>query len=351
MTKLRQRVADAAETALSRQKYVAPVELLSALGWLPSPRVDEWRSGRVPHLEQAVPVDADKLVDAVRHLHAWAAERGLLPSETAYVARTRDARELRFTAGGDERVEALFRTHWMSPELTPKRLESLRARQNKAPDLTVSPADQAWTCADCGTRADAGEFQLVEDAGPLCLECADFDHLVFLPSGDAALSRRAKKESTLCVLVVRFNRRRKRYERRGILVEPAALERAEEQCFADEDLRARRRVRDAERRAGQDVEFQSRFAAEIVRRFPGCPTPRARAIAEHAATRGSGRVGRSAEGRALGEDAVRAAVVASVRHLDTDYDELLMSGVPRALARERIRADIDRVLLGWESAA
>jgi len=40
-------------------------------------------------------------------------------------------------------------------------------------------------------------------------------------------------------------------------------------------------------------------------------------------------------------------VVASVRHLDTDYDSLLMSGVPRAVARDRIRPDIDRVLARW----
>src|ERR1700754_2042950 len=54
---------------------------------------------------------------------------------------------------------------------------------------------------------------------------------------------------------------------------------------------------------------------------------RADAIALHAAARGSGRVGRSAAGRALDRDAVCLAVVASVRHVDTDYDALLMSGV------------------------
>ena len=41
------------------------------------------------------------------------------------------------------------------------------------------------------------------------------------------------------------------------------------------------------------------------------------------------------------------AVVASVRHEDTDYDFLLMSGVPRDVARERIKATIDRVLRAW----
>ena len=49
--------------------------------------------------------------------------------------------------------------------------------------------------------------------------------------------------------------------------------------------------------------------------------------------------------------AITLAVVASVRHLDTDYDRLLMSGVPRAEARDRIRTAIDRVLDRWRTAA
>jgi hypothetical protein len=89
------------------------------------------------------------------------------------------------------------------------------------------------------------------------------------------------------------------------------------------------------------------LADEIRRSFPGCPNERAQAIAAHAGVRGSGRVGRSAAGRALDEGAVRAAVVASIRHLDTAYDEMLMAGVPRAEARMRIREDIDRVLQRW----
>jgi len=40
-------------------------------------------------------------------------------------------------------------------------------------------------------------------------------------------------------------------------------------------------------------------------------------------------------------------VVASIRHEDTDYDDLLMSGVPREEARDRIRPAIDRILAVW----
>jgi hypothetical protein len=175
------------------------------------------------------------------------------------------------------------------------------------------------------------------------------DHLVFLPAGNAALSRRAKQASRLSAVVVRFSRSRKRYERQGILVEEAALGCAEAQCLADEGARSRRRERDRERRADQDLAFQARLAEEILRLFPGCPTQRADAISRHAGTRGSGRIGRSAAGRALDEEAITLAVVASVRHQDTDYDELLMAGVHRADAREHVRPDIDQVLAAWQS--
>jgi hypothetical protein len=89
------------------------------------------------------------------------------------------------------------------------------------------------------------------------------------------------------------------------------------------------------------------MAAEIARLFPRCPPERAEAIARHTAMRGSGRVGRSAAGRALDEQAITLAVVASVRHEDTAYDSMLMSGVPRDVARDRIRPDIDSILASW----
>jgi hypothetical protein len=190
---------------------------------------------------------------------------------------------------------------------------------------------------------------VVEGGVPRCLDCADLGHLVFLPRGDTALTRRSREESALSAVVVRFNRRRSRYERQGVLVEEAGLARAEVRCLADAEARRRRRVRDAERRAAEDVRFTEAFAAEIRRLFPGCPDDRARTIAAHASVRGSGRVGRSAAGRALSEEAVVSAAVASVRHMDTPYDQLLMSGVPRHEARRRISVGVEGVLREWRA--
>jgi hypothetical protein len=45
--------------------------------------------------------------------------------------------------------------------------------------------------------------------------------------------------------------------------------------------------------------------------------------------------------------AVRLAVIASVRHVDTDYEALLMTGVDRDSARERVRLRVEAVLTAW----
>jgi hypothetical protein len=60
---------------------------------------------------------------------------------------------------------------------------------------------------------------IMDGNGPLCLACADLDHLAFLPAGNTALTRRAKRAGGLSAVVVRFSRAPKRYERQGILIE------------------------------------------------------------------------------------------------------------------------------------
>lgn len=347
-SKLERRVVAAAEQALTRQRYVSPLDVLTGIGWVPLGLVTDWRQGRAPHLEAVAAVPADRLAEALAAFHRWATGRDLRPMEVEYVSATRDRRPLRFTAAGDSAVELTYRTHWMPADLPRQQQARLTAKQSKLPDLVVVQPLKSFTCVVCG-RTD-GDMLTMEDAGPVCLTCADLDHLVFLPAGDAALTRRAKQASRLSAVVVRFSRSRKRHERQGLLVEEAAVEAAEQQCLSDEDARARRRERDRQRREASDERFQQELAEQIGRLFPGCPPERAATISRHTGTRGSGRVGRSAAGRAFDSDAVTRAVIASVRHEDTAYDELLMAGMPREQARERIRDDIDRVLERWRHA-
>ena len=202
-------------------------------------------------------------------------------------------------------------------------------------------------CADCGMELLAHAFLFMEGERPLCLTCADLDHLVYLHRGDTALTRRARKQSALSAVVLRFSRARKRYERQGVLVEEAALERAEQECLADANKRSAQRARAEIYREKQDEVLATRMANSIRQMFPGCPPAEAELIAAHTSARGSGRVGRSAAGQALDEEALRAAVVASVRHRHTDYDRLLMQGWDRMDARDAVREEIGRVLETW----
>jgi hypothetical protein len=337
---LEKRVTRVAEATLAEQRFVSAIDVLVGLGWLAPSHLDQWRQGRVDSLERVVQANFSKISVAMAAFRRWARKRGLNPSQTDYVARTRDRRQLRFSVSGDPNIEQAYRTHWVSPALSRHAVE----RQSRAPDLVVISPLQDWTCTSCG---GGGELLFMEDAGPLCLDCADLGHLIFLPSGDAALTRRAKKASRLSAVVVRWSRSRKRYERQGILAEAEAIEHAEQQCLSDAEVRARRAERDSARRADEDVRLAAEFAAAIRELFPGCPAGRPEAIARHAATRGSGRIGRSAAGRAFDPDAVRLAVAASVRHLDTDYDEVLMSGVDRETARRQVHEQVRKVLHGW----
>jgi len=178
--------------------------------------------------------------------------------------------------------------------------------QTDVKELVVVSPLRDWACAGCG---GTDWLLVMEDRGPICLTCADLDHLVFLPRGDAALTRRARKASRMSAVVIRYSRTRKRYERQGILVEEGALEHAEQECLADAEARARRRERDEERRAAEDVALEQAMTREIAGLFPGCPPERAAAIARH-----------------------------------TSLHELLMAGKDRPLARDLVRPAVEEIL-------
>lgn len=216
-------------------------------------------------------------------------------------------------------------------------------------DLKVYISSRESKCDECDE--DLGRHAwivLTEGKRAVCLACADLDHLVFLPAGDAALTRRARKHSRLSALVLKWSRVRKRYERQGLLVEDDAVGQAERECEADAELRGTRRADAALRRAELDERHVAQFAIRVRELYPKCPVGREKPIAEHACRKYSGRVGRSAAAKALDENSVRLAVAAHVRHTETDYDDLLVSGCDRHEARQRVNAQASAVLKEWK---
>lgn len=206
------------------------------------------------------------------------------------------------------------------------------------------------SCSKCGAKLEHKDFiTLKEDKGVLCMKCAGFDHLLFLPSGNPALTRRAQKNSKLSAVVLQWNRSRRRYERQGVLVEEGAVAKAEQECLADNDDREKRKIRETAKRAVLDREYIGLFTKKIKEMFPSCPSGREIEIAEHACQKYSGRVGRSAMAKELETKAVRLAVIAHIRHAETKYDDLFLSGRTKKTARAEIGEHLDKVLKKWES--
>ncbi len=225
----------------------------------------------------------------------------------------------------------------------------MKDRTSSNKQLKVFISNRESKCDECGEELGKRAWiTLRGEKGAACLTCADLDHLVFLPSGDTALTRRSRKNSGLSAVVLKWSRARRRNERQGLLVESDALERAERECEGDETQREIRRAHAAIRRAELDQEYITRFAARVREFFPHCPSGREIVIAEHACRKFSGRVGRSAAAKELDEEAVRLAVAAHVRHRETNYDELLSRMFDRGKARAMVHNAVAETLALWE---
>ncbi|MGV0606953.1 hypothetical protein [Mycolicibacterium sp. XJ1904] len=87
-------------------------------------------------------------------------------------------------------------------------------------DVRVRHAEQVPDATECAKCAGASDVLLRTESGAVCLDCAGFANLEFLPAGSAALTRRAVKFSRSPVVMQkslqRFRYRGQRmYERQG----------------------------------------------------------------------------------------------------------------------------------------
>ena len=236
-----------------------------------------------------------------------------------------------------------------SAEVATNRSSTSMAQTKRSEEIKVFISHRDSKCDECGEELGRQAWiTLEENKGALCLACADLDQLLFLPTGDAALTRRARKYSVLSAVVLKFSRARRRYERQGLLVEEDALDKAEAECLADVEARTRRAERQRERQAELDRDYVEEFAKRVRELFPGCPANREIQIAEHACRKYSGRIGRSAAAKSFDENALLLAVAAHIRHREIEYDELLGNEWDRCDARARVRDQVEKILLSWQ---
>jgi hypothetical protein len=115
----------------------------------------------------------------------------------------------------------------------------------------------------------------------------------------------------------------------------------------DAGKREAARMKAQARQAVKDAQYIQAFAIRVRKLYPGVPAEAELEIARHACEKYSGRVGRTAAAKELDEEMVTLAVVAHIRHLYTEYDELLAGGVSKESARQRIRPVVQERLEQW----
>jgi hypothetical protein len=146
---LAQRVVKAAEAALAAQGYASSIDVLVGIGWLDAKKVEQWRRGQIDYLERVVQSNLSRISEAMKLFRSWAGQRGLSASQTGYVARSPRRRTLRFSKSGNPTIEALYRTHWVSPELSERKRQRLAEKASRAPDLmVVQPLNQSGSATD-----------------------------------------------------------------------------------------------------------------------------------------------------------------------------------------------------------
>jgi hypothetical protein len=110
------KVERAVAAILAKGKVVAPVDVLVVMGLLAADRLDDWRRGRIPYLEQVIAGNLTRLSRLLRILRFHAHELNLEPSITVYLRRGRGPRQpLRFTKSGNAKLEEAYARHFVWP--------------------------------------------------------------------------------------------------------------------------------------------------------------------------------------------------------------------------------------------
>ena len=347
----KEKVLKVSNDLLEQNGSINVIDTLNRMGWLDSTHIYSWQDGIEPNLEQFMQSTPEKRAKLYATFSQWSKNLAFIDSPWMCYSLIGEDKILKVLEADCPETEKLFNRHFYKKDLTSRKLKSLIQKLNKKPDtrVFVKTGKNEDSCRKCEKNLIKSSFIYVEAQTVYCLRCVGLAQLTFQPSGDATLSRRAKKFTSTFAEVVEFNKRRKRYERRGILVEEKALKMARQSCESDAEDREIKRVKNAKKRVMEDKNFTREFTFKVKQLFPNCPNDEVVAIAEHATLRGSGRVGRTAAAKKLNDDSVRLAVIAYIRHKHTDYDRLLFNRTPKKTCRRLIQPALQKKLKSWEA--
>lgn len=136
------RIVRAVDAILQSGKVVAPVDVLVGMRLLAPDRLEDWRCGRVPFLEQAIETNLARLSLLLRSLRFHAHDLNLVPSATAYMRRGKGpTQRLRFTKTGDARLEAAHAMHFVWPGKGPFHAPRARAATHRHVEPALAPSD------------------------------------------------------------------------------------------------------------------------------------------------------------------------------------------------------------------
>ena len=111
--------------------YATPVDVLIAVGVLAKADYENWRFGRVDYLERVCKVNLKKLSAINREIRVFAKRNNLKASWTDYRKWGKGENiRLRFSKSGDEQIERLYATHYVSQ----KKIDESKAAKTISPN-------------------------------------------------------------------------------------------------------------------------------------------------------------------------------------------------------------------------
>ena len=134
---LRAKVHSAMYTLIKEKGVASPVEVLIAVGVLSKEDCERWRFGKIDYLERVCKINLSKLSSINHEIRVFAQKNDLKPSWTFYKKWGNNKKgnkgntvRLRFSKSGDENIEKLYATHYVSQRKTEEAKEQRGAKRN-----------------------------------------------------------------------------------------------------------------------------------------------------------------------------------------------------------------------------